>query len=164
MTVFLALVATFLLQALVGVPGAPGWMMDVILPAPWLIVPILLDQRVSVFSVGLGLGLAWDLVTGSVVGPGAIAWSATGLMLEQSSQFIADRSPLTWGAFGSACAASLIAVRGLALVPLGLDPGWGWIHLVRSALLTGVLCTATGWTIRADLTARWVAYRRRRLR
>jgi cell shape-determining protein MreD len=164
MSVFLGLALTFLAQALLGVPGAPAWLVDLMLPVPWLLAPILLEQRISIFGIGLCLGLAWDLVTGSVVGPGAIAWSAAGLIFDRSAQFIADRSAVVWGAFGAACAVLVIVIRGAALLPLGLHSGLEWHWMIRSALLTGAWSAAVGWTIRADLPARWAAYRQRKLR
>ncbi len=158
------LIVTYLVQGLFGIPGSPAWLVDLMLPVPWLLAPVLLGRRVSVFGLGLALGLAWDLVTGSIVGPGAIAWSAAGLAVDRSSQVIADRSVLAWGAFGMVCAALAIMLRQVALLPLGEDGGWGWYRLARSVVLTGVLSAAVGWMIQLDLIARWKLYQRRKLR
>ena len=79
MIIGLLVVATFVVQRMLGLPGVPVWAGDVWLPMVWLVGLSLLHPRSRWPYAGIALGLAWDVTLELLVGPGGIAWSAAQL-------------------------------------------------------------------------------------
>ncbi|MCG6962992.1 MAG: hypothetical protein LJE95_06965 [Acidobacteria bacterium] len=159
----LLFIVTFVAQRLLGLPGLPAWGTGLLLPAVWLVAVATGTERPSPLFVGLGVGAVWDIVMEPVLGPGAIAWSATAVLLAWTASWVADRSPRMWAALGALAAASVHLVRWLALLPLGEAAPVRWSWLAVSMTLTGLWCGIVGWSLTLDLTARWARYRRQRL-
>jgi hypothetical protein len=112
----------------------------------------------------LVIGLGWDVLMEPVVGPGGIAWSAAALALLRLAAIVADRSSKAWFAFGAVGGGLVLVCQRLALLPLGMNPGWGWADLGLSVVATGAWCWVVGFTLQLDLPARWRAWRARKLR
>jgi hypothetical protein len=152
------------LQRALGWPGGPSWSVLVLLPMVFLVGPALIHHDRRWVHLAIILGLAWDLVMEPVIGPGGIAWSASALVISRLAGIVADRSAKAWFAFGAVGAATVILVRRLALLPLGITEPWRWTDLVLSFGLTALWCGAVGWVRALDLPARWRVYRARKLR
>ncbi len=164
MRIVAALVATFVAQRMLSLPGMPVWAGDVWLPMVWVVGPALLHSRPRWPYAGIGMGLAWDVTMEPLIGPGGIAWSAAQLAVGAAAAVVAGRRTRTWVGLGALGAVVVIAGRAAALLPLGqaepLDP----VVIARTAVLTGAWCGLVGWFLAADLPARWQSYRARRLR
>jgi hypothetical protein len=152
------------LQRMLGVPGMPAWSSAILIPAVLGVGRPMLGIAGRDFWFGLALGLGWDVVMEPVVGPGGIYWSASTLLVAWVIRFIADRSPLAWFGIGALVAMLVSLLRHAVLLTLGISDGLWWYGLARGALLTGALCGAVAWVLVLDLPARWLEYRRRRLR
>lgn len=161
----IALIALSLVgQRLLGVPGAPPWASELLLPMVFLVDPALRDtarQRAMHF---LWLGLAWDLVLEPVVGPGGIAWSASALAMNALGGVLADRSTRAWAALGGLGALLVALTRAAAELPLGVLSPFGLDHVLRSVALTAGWCGLVGFLLGLGLPDRWRRYRARRLR
>jgi hypothetical protein len=151
-------------QVTFGWPGAPEWLASILLPMVFVIGPPLLHPERRWPHAALGLGLAWDLVLEPVVGPGAIAWSATAVAIGFVVPLVTDRSPRAWLAFGALGALIMVVVRHLALMPLGLPTILTVRSVALTVALTAVWCCLTGWLLALDLPARWRVFRARKLR
>jgi hypothetical protein len=161
--VFLA-VAALVAQRMLGWPGLPSWAVLPMLPMA-IVVGIALtthDRRWPIHA--LLLGLVWDLMLESVIGPGGIAWSAAGLVLAFAASVVADRSSRAWFAGGAVGASTVIVARQLALLPLGLATRITAGPAILTVLATAVWCGFVGWLIALDLPSQWQRYRARRLR
>ena len=158
--VFLALV----LQAALGIPGAPVWLSAVLLPMVFVVGPPLLRAERRWPHHALLLGIAWDLLLEPVVGPGAIAWSATAVIIGALVPLVSDRSPRAWLVFGALGAALLVVIRHLAYLPLGLPPDLTARLVLPTVVLTAAWCGLVSWLIALDLPLRWRTYRARKLR
>ena len=155
---------TFVAQLAFGLPGLPAWLTAILLPMVFIVGPPLLVEERRWPHFALLLGLVWDLVLEPVVGPGAIAWSASAVIVSAVVPLVADRSLRAWLAFGALGASLMIVVRHLALMPLGLSTQLTWHYLLLSVVLTSLWCGLVGWIIALDLPSRWVTYRARKLR
>lgn len=164
MTQALLIAVTLLLQRALGAPGGPAWSGLVVLPAVWIAGPALRSAGLRWVWVAMVIGLGWDLLMESIVGPGGIAWSAAALAVVRLAGFVADRSPKAWFVFGGLAAAVMLAVQRLALLALGVDVGWRLTDLGLTALATGLWCGVVGWIISLDVPSRWSAWRARKLR
>ncbi len=164
MKVALLVTLTLVAQVALGLPGSPTWMTAILLPMVFVVgAPLMMAER-RWPHFALLLGLAWDLVLEPVVGPGAIAWSASAVALGFVVPLVADRSPRAWVAFGALGAGLMIVVRHLALIPLGLATELTGRYLLLSIVLTSLWCGLVGWIIALDLPTRWITHRARRLR
>jgi cell shape-determining protein MreD len=160
-----AMVAVALtIQRALGWPGGPTWAPLLLLPMVFLVGPALLHHDRRWVHLAIILGLAWDVVLESVIGPGGIAWSIAALVTARLAGIIADRSAKAWFAFGAVGAATLTLARQLVLLPLGISEAWRWTDLALSVGLTALWCGLVGWTLALDLPARWRSYRARKLR
>jgi hypothetical protein len=161
-----AILVTFALvaQVALGLPESPTWLTAILLPMVFVVGPPLLmaDRRWP--HSALLLGLAWDLVLEPVVGPGAIAWSASAVAVGFVVPLVADRSPRAWIAFGALGAGLMIVVRHVALMPLGLAAELTGSYVLLSVVLTSLWCGLVGWMIALDLPTRWITHRARKLR
>ncbi len=155
---------TLVVQRALGVPGMPEHLSRVILPMVWIVAAALIRKERYWPYEALLLGLAWDLVFRSVVGPGGIAWTAACLSLYGLASVVADRSPKAWVAFGAVGAVVVILVQNLAVVPLGLESSVTLRGLLWSAGLTGLWCGLVGTAMALDFGKHWRAYRARKLR
>jgi hypothetical protein len=155
---------TFLAQRVLGVPAAPRWAGELLLPMVWLVGPAMTEKEWRQFLPGLWIGLLWDLALEPVIGPGAIAWSVAGLAVRAVGGVLADRSARAWFLLGALGAILVVLARGLAELPLGILTPFGWGHVVRSAALTATWCGLVAWGLGLDLPGRWRSYRARRLR
>ncbi len=156
--------ATYLVQRLLGAPGMPWWAAAPLLPAVWLIVPVVRGGRPHPLALGIGAGVAWDLLMEPIVGPGGIAWSAAAIVVAWSASRFGDRRPKTWGLLGLAAAAVIVTVRHLALALIGGAPAAAGGALALRIALTGAWCWLTAAIAAANLPTRWRRLRRRRLR
>ncbi len=164
MTIPLLIAATLLLQRLLGAPGGPPWSGLLLVPVVWVVGPALLGWGRRWVWICLAIGLGWDLLLEPVIGPGAIAWSASALVLLWLASIVADRSPKAWMAFGAVATAIVIIVHRLALLPLGVIRPVRWIDLAVSVAATALWCFLVGWIRSLDLPKRWRARRARTLR
>ena len=164
MTVPLLVAMTLLLQRLLGAPGGPQWSGLLLVPVVWVVGPALLGGGRRWVWFGLAIGLGWDLLLEPVIGPGAIAWSASALLLLWLATIVADRSPKAWLAFGAVAAAVIILVHRLTLLPLGVSRPVRWIDLALAVAVTALWCGLVGWLRALDLPKRWRARRARTLR
>ena len=156
--------ATLALQRVLGMPGMPAWFGHLILPMIWIVAVSLVRKERHWPYEALLLGLAWDLLFGPVVGPGAIAWTAACLSLYGLASVVADRSPRAWAAFGAVGAVVVILVQRLAVMPLGLASFLTLGQLAWSAVLTGLWCGFVGTVLALDLGRHWRAFQVRKLR
>ena len=155
---------TLVAQVVLGFPESPSWLTAILLPMVFVVgAPLMMAER-RWPHFALLLGIAWDLVLEPVVGPGAIAWSASAVALGFVVPLVADRSPRAWIAFGALGAGLMIVVRHLALIPLGLATELTGSYLLLSVVLTSLWCGLVGWIIALDLPTRWITHRARRLR
>lgn len=152
------------LQTALGLPGAPPWSASILLPMVFVVGPPLLTAERRWPHAVLALGLAWDLMFEPVIGPGAIAWSATAVITTHLVPLVADRTPRAWFAFGGLGAVLLFSIRELTLMPLGLGGSLVWPAVGLSAALTATWCGIVGWIIAIDLPSRWRRRRSRKLR
>jgi hypothetical protein len=164
MSVFLLVAATLLGQRLLSSPGMPPEAGLVVLPMVWIVGGALCERGHRFIYLALALGLGWDLMLEPVIGPGGIAWSATAVLLVILASFVADRSAKAWFLFGVAGTLALVAVRNVALTPLGVPVAWSWTSLGLGGLLTGVWCGFIGWVRALDVPQRWRVWRTRKLR
>ena len=155
---------TLALQRVLGMPGMPAWFGHLILPMIWIVAASLVRKERHWPYEALLLGLAWDLLFGPVVGPGAIAWTAACLSLYGLASVVADRSPRAWAAFGAVGAVVVILVQRLAVMPLGLASFLTLGQLAWSAVLTGLWCGFVGTVLALDLGRHWRAFQVRKLR
>lgn len=155
---------TLIAQVALGWPDSPTWLTAILLPMVFVVgAPLMMAER-RWPHFALLLGLAWDLVLEPVVGPGAIAWSASAVVLGFVVPLVADRSPRAWFAFGALGAGLMIIVRHLALMPLGLATELTGRYLLLSIALTSLWCGLVGWVIALDLPTRWITHRAKKLR
>ena len=155
---------TLVAQVVLGFPESPTWLTAILLPMVFVVgAPLMMAER-RWPHFALLLGIAWDLVLEPVVGPGAIAWSASAVALGFVVPLVADRSPRAWIAFGALGAGLMIVVRHLALIPLGLATELTGSYLLLSVVLTSLWCGLVGWIIALDLPTRWITHRARSLR
>jgi hypothetical protein len=160
----LLIAATLLLQRLLGAPGGPYWSGLLLLPAIWVVGPMLLGGGRRWVWIAVAIGLGWDVLLEPIIGPGAIAWSAAAVSLLWLASIVADRSPKAWLGFGAVAAAIVILVHRLALLPLGLPRPVRWIDLALSVAVTALWCGLVGWIRSLNLPKRWRARRARTLR
>jgi len=158
------LAITLVAQVALGLPESPAWLAAILLPMVFVVGPPLLMAERRWPHFALLLGLAWDLVLEPVVGPGAIAWSASAVAVGFVVPLVADRSPRAWVAFGALGTGLMIVVRHLALMPLGLAAELTGSYVLLSVVLTSLWCGLVGWIIALDLPTRWITHRARKLR
>ncbi len=133
-------------------------------PMIWLVSHPLRQRDRGVFLLGLVLGISWDILFEPVIGPGGIAWSASALVVQATAVVLVDRSPRAWAGLGGLAALVFLAVRKLAMVPLGASlPLWS-VATLRTCLFTAIWCGLVGWALHLGLPARWKNYRARLLR
>ena len=164
MKLALLAVVTLMVQRALGWPGMPSWAGLVTLPMVLVVAAALLRHGARWTQLAIPLGVGWDLLLESVIGPGGIAWSAAALALSGLAGVIADRSPKAWFAFGAAGTAVMLLTREATLVPLGLWRPIQWTPLLINLLTTASLCGLVGWLRMRDLPSRWRNYRARKLR
>jgi len=157
-------VVTLIIQRVLGMPGMPAILSQIILPMVWIVAASLIRKERYWPYEALLLGLAWDLLFGPVVGPGGIAWTASCLGLYGLASVVADRSPRAWAVFGAVGTVVVILVQRLAVMPLGFATSLTLQDLMLSALLTGVWCGLVGTVMALDFGTHWRAYRVRKLR
>ena len=155
---------TLIVQRVLGMPGMPAFLSQIILPMVWIVAVSLIRKERHWPYEALLFGLAWDLLFGPVVGPGGIAWTASCLGLYGLASVVADRSPRAWAAFGAFGAVVVILVQRLAMIPLGLATSLTLQQLLWSALLTGLWCGLVGMVLALEFGKHWRAYRVRKLR
>ena len=155
---------TLIVQRVLGMPGMPAFLSQIILPMVWIVAASLIRKERYWPYEALLLGLAWDLLFGPVVGPGGIAWTASCLGLYGLASVVADRSPRAWAVFGAVGTVVVILVQRLAVMPLGFATSLTLQDLMLSALLTGVWCGLVGTVMALDFGTHWRAYRVRKLR
>ena len=160
----LLIAATLILQRALGAPGGPHWSGLLLLPAVWIVGPILLGGGRRWVWVALAIGLGWDLLLEPIVGPGAIAWSAAALVSLWLAGIVADRSPKAWFALAAVVTLVVIQVHRVVLLPLGVSRPLGWTTVAASVAVTAVWCGLVGWVLALDLPARWRTWRARKLR
>lgn len=157
--------AALTVQRLLGWPGFPDWLNTCLVPMACVVAPAMLTHGRGWVWLGLGVGLAWDLVLAEpVIGPGGIAWSAAAVAIQGLAAVIADRRPKTWAAMGAVGAAVVLVMHAAAVLPLGLEPHLSLMHGLSTAMVTGLWCGLVGWVVLLDLPSRWIQYRARRLR
>lgn len=164
MRIAVLVVAALVAQVVLGWPGAPWWLASILLPMVFVVGPPLRQTERSWPHAAIAIGLAWDLVLEEVVGPGAIAWSATAVLLGALVPLVADRSPRAWFAFGGIGALLMNVARAAVRMPLGLSSDLTWQTLAVSVLLTALWCGLVGWVLTLDLPQRLRARRARKLR
>jgi hypothetical protein len=142
----------------------PPWATELFVPVVWVVGPCLQRHDQGWPYMALAIGLAWDVLLEPIIGPGGIAWSAAALVCCRLAGVVADRSPRAWIAFGAVATATILLVRQLTLLPLGMAEPVQWLSLLRSILLTGVWCGLVNWVYLLDLPQRWRQHRARRLR
>ena len=155
---------TLLVQRALGLPAVHPWASEILLPVVWVVAPAMLHHGRQRVFLGLAVGLAWDLMLEEVVGPGGVSWSAAAWAVGSVSAVVADRSPRAWIAMGALGAIIIVGMRQLTFLPLGLESGFTWWHLLRTTLLTAGWCGLVGWILALDLPARWRRHRARVLR
>lgn len=132
---------------------------------PVLIVLVASARRLrptSVAWLGLGAGLATDLLAGRVIGPGGIAGAAAGAMVAHVIRKFELEGPLFW-IVGSLLAASSSEVAWFALMAsLGSRPDHGPIGVLAAVATTGMLGLVVAAAERS--WAWWVSPERRRRR
>jgi len=162
-TLALLVLLSLVAQRALGAPGLPPALALVVVPAVWVVWPTMTRHSGLGFWPALALGLAWDLLMGPVIGPGAVAWSAAAMIVAAAATLVADRSPAAWALFGALTAILVILGRHLMLLPLGLAGDLSLIALAIAAALTGAWCGLVGWVRALELGTRLRDYRRRRL-
>jgi len=155
---------TLIAQRVLGTPGFPMWLSEIILPTVLIVAASLRSREWRWPYEALLLGLGWDLLLEPVVGPGAIAWSAAALCLQTLASFVADRSAKAWIGFGAVGALVVTVVHEVALLPLGLGTSLTARHLVHTTILSGLWCGLVIGVLALDIPARWRAHRVRKLR
>ena len=155
---------TLAVQRALGLPGMPEPLSRVILPMVWIVAAALIRKERHWPYEALILGLAWDLVFRSVIGPGGIAWTAACLSLYGLAAVVADRSPKAWAVFGAVGAMVVVVVQNLAVIPLGIESSVTVRGLLWSAGLTGLWCGLVGTAMVLEFAKHWRAYRARKLR
>lgn len=91
---------------------------------------------VSTAWMGLGAGLAMDVVSGRVIGPGGIAGAAAGAAVSVLVRRLELEGPLFW-IVGSLATAACSEGLWLALVTtLGVVPDHGWLGLLATVAMT----------------------------
>jgi len=94
---------------------------------------------VSTACVGLGAGLAMDVVSGRVIGPGGIAGAAAGSAVSLLVRRLELEGPLFW-IVGSLATAACSEGLWLALVAtLGIVPDHGWLGLLATVAMTAAV-------------------------
>ena len=155
---------TLAIQRALGWPGGPPWATLLLLPMVFLVAPAMLHHDRRWVQFAIVLGLAWDIVLESVIGPGGIAWSACALVIAWLAGIVADRSARAWFAFGAVGAAIMTLARRVALLPLGISEAWRWTDLALCVGLTALWCGFVGWILGLDIPTRWRRHRARKLR
>lgn len=158
------IVATLVLQHLIGHPRVAIAVTALLLPMPWIVGPPLLGLDRRWYWLSFGIGLGWDLVFEPAIGIGMIAWSAAALVVHGLSGVVAKQKAGAWFAFGSAGALVFWLTLGLVGMTIGMPLGAPWIHLLLSALLTGFWCLIVYLAIAFNAPQRWRLVRARRLR
>jgi hypothetical protein len=164
MRVFVLVLVTLVTQRILSIPGFPAWTGDLLLPTVFIVAPPLSHKQLRWPTAAILLGLGWDLLLEEVVGPGAIAWSASAVAVAVIAGVIADRSAKAWAAMGAVAVAVFLLARHVALLPLGLASAHSWISILRQILLSAGWCGLVGWILHLDLPARWRRHRARVLR
>ena len=164
MKVFLAVLLTYMVQWMLGIPAAPSWLQWVLLPMVWIVAPPMRHRFDRIFFVGLALGLGWDLLFEPIVGPGMIAWSATALVVAWIIRKVGDHSARSWSILGAVGTVLVSGVAYLALLPLGAASLPRLADLAVGAILTGLWCGLVAFVLAMNLPARVRRYRRSRLR
>ena len=164
MRIVVLVAVTLAVQRALGWPGEPQWASLLLLPMVFLVGPAMLYHDRRWVHLAIALGLAWDIVLESVIGPGGIAWSAGALVIARLAGIVADRSAKAWFTFGAVGAAIVTLARRLALLLLGVSEAWRWTDLALCVGLTAAWCALVGWTLGLDLPTRWRRYRARKLR
>ncbi len=162
--IVMLLAVAFAAQAALGLPGAWSMAAALLLPMPWVVGPPLLTTDRRWYVASFFVGLVWDALFEPVIGPGAIAWSAAALLSWSYAGFVTDRSPRSWFVLGAAGSLTVVWLRGISLIPLGIDAFASWPWLVASIALTALWCGVVGWVISMDIPRRWRVYRSRTLR
>ncbi len=158
-------VLTLMGQRILGSPGLPAWVSEINLVSVWIVaLSLLSDHRRWPYEAVI-LGLLWDLVLDQpVIGPGGIAWSAAALALFALAGVVADRSPTAWAGFGALVAPAVALVHYLTLLPLGIEPSMTPLHLLRTAIFSGLWCGIIGFVLAIDLPKHLRTIRVRKLR
>lgn len=96
--------------------------------------------------IGLGAGLAMDLVSGRVIGPGGIAGAAAGAAVSVLVRRLELEGPLFWIVGSLATAACSEGLWFLLVLTLGVRPDHGWLGLLATIAMTAAigLAVATG--------------------
>lgn len=162
--IFTLVVLTLAVQRLLGHPRVFAPAAALLLPMPWLIGPPLLDFNRRWYWLSFPIGLGWDLLFEPVIGIGAIAWSATALVIWAGTSIAAERRLRAWFAAGIVGTLVFWLVRSICFLPLGLPGASTWSWIAGSALLTGIWCAAVRGVMVLDPSSRWRQHRARRLR
>lgn len=96
--------------------------------------------------VGLGAGLAVDVASGRVIGPGGVAGAAAGAVVGVVARRFELEGPLFW-IVGSLLAATTSELLWFAEVfTLGITPDHGWLGVLATVAMTAAagLAVATG--------------------
>jgi len=160
----LLVLLTLLVQRVLGFPELHPWAAEVLVPMVWVVGPPLLQHGRQRVYLWLWIGLVWDLLLEDVVGPGGVAWSAATWAVSSVSMVVADRTPRAWMAMGALGTLAFLVMQQVTFLPLGLETGFTWWHLLLRTSLTAAWCGLVGWILALDLPARWRRHRARVLR
>ncbi len=164
MKLAVAVVLSYVVQWILGMPAFPTWAQGVLLPMVWVVGPPMRHSTRHVFLTGLGLGLAWDLLFEPIVGPGAIAWSAAALIVAWTVRRVGKHSALSWGLLGAGGTALVAGCRFLSLLPLGRAASPPLVQIAAGTVGTGLVCSVAALILGMNLPGRIRRYRRGRLR
>ena len=162
--VVLLLAVAFAAQAAFGLPGAWPMAAALLLPMPWVVGPPLLTPNRRWYALSFIVGCVWDALFEPVIGPGVIAWSGASLLAWSYAGVVTDRSPRSWFVLGAVGSLTVVLLRGLSLVPLGIRSFASWPWIGSSIALTALWCGLVGWVISMDFPRRWRVYHARTLR
>lgn len=132
---------------------------------PVLLVVVASARRLrptSVAWLGLGAGLATDLLAGRVIGPGGVAGAAAGALVAHVIRKFELEGPLFWIVGSLLAASSSEVVWFVLMASLGSRPDHGPIGLLAAVATTGMLGLVVAAAERS--WAWWISPERRRRR
>ncbi|HPC84228.1 MAG TPA: hypothetical protein P5234_12970 [Thermoanaerobaculaceae bacterium] len=113
--------------------------------------------------MGLAVGLAIDLVSGRVIGPGGIAGAAAGAAVSLLVRRLELEGPLFWIVGSLAAAACSEGLWFALLSTLGVVPDHGWLGLAATVAMTAAIGLAVATVERGVRAWRSPERARRRL-